>query len=197
MIIYNNGGSMRIISGIRKGKKLKSPKNMDQRPTLDRVKESVFNIIKGEIQEKTVLDLFAGSGNIGIEFISRGAKMVYFIDNDQEAYNLINYNLKDARLEDFAKVIKLDSMKFLKSSNKSFDLIYIDPPYNKKYLYEKTLKIISMNKLLKANGKIILEKQNGVKIKNEDLFNIIDSRKYGDTIILFLEEKQSESDLSG
>lgn len=188
---------MRIISGIRKGKKLKSPKNMDQRPTLDRVKESVFNIIKGEIQEKTVLDLFAGSGNIGIEFISRGAKMVYFIDNDQEAYNLINYNLKDARLEDFAKVIKLDSMKFLKSSNKSFDLIYIDPPYNKKYLYEKTLKIISMNKLLKANGKIILEKQNGVKIKNEDLFNIIDSRKYGDTIILFLEEKQSESDLSG
>ena len=117
---------MRIISGTKRGKKLKEPDNYDIRPTTDMVKESMFNIVQFDIEGRRALDLFAGTGQLGIECLSRGAKEVTFVDQSREAIAIVKQNLKSCGFE--ARVVQSDSISFLERGAK-FDLILLDPPF--------------------------------------------------------------------
>ena len=183
---------MRIISGKARGTKLYTLEGINTRPTLDRVKESMFNIIQADIQDATVLDLFAGSGAIGLEFLSRGAKKAILCDNSKEAINIINKNVQKTHMEQLAEVKNIDFEMCLKSlENQKIDLIYIDPPYETNYIYKALELIINLN-IIDQNGKIILETDDEERIieeiKNIDV-EIIDKRKYGRASIIFLEKK--------
>lgn len=148
---------IRIITGSAKGTRLISPKGTDTRPTSDRVKESLFNILSDNIIGKKVLDLFAGTGNLGIEAISRGADEAFFIDIATD--KIIRNNLNRAHFEDKAKIFKGDVFKFLKFFEKKqliFDLIFIDPPYYKG-LSQKTMEILDSSTIFSDNGIIVLE----------------------------------------
>ncbi|MCL2391506.1 MAG: 16S rRNA (guanine(966)-N(2))-methyltransferase RsmD [Oscillospiraceae bacterium] len=146
---------MRIISGTARGRKLKEPIGSATRPTSDMVKESVFNIIQFDIEGRKVLDLFAGTGQLGIEALSRGASEAVFVDNSQDAVKLIWSNLNTCEFSDSAKVLAIDALRYLEREEQ-FDIIFLDPPYGSD-LIEKTLaKIIEFDKL-NANGIIICE----------------------------------------
>ena len=144
---------MRVITGKARGRKLKTPENYDIRPTSDQVKESIFNIIQFDIEGRRVLDLFAGTGQLGIECLSRGAAEVVFIDQSRAAVRIIRDNLKSCALE--GAVLQMDAVSFLKSCGK-FDLVFVDPPYESS-LYEEVLKIINSVDILSDGGIIICE----------------------------------------
>ncbi len=180
---------MRVISGNSRGSKLFSLEGENTRPTLDRVKESLFNIIQNNIVDSNVLDLFAGSGALGIECLSRGASKVIFSDNSSDAINIINKNLEKTKLKSKSIVINKDYLKVLEElSNEKFDLIFLDPPYKTDYAIE-SLKIITSKKMLEENGIIVLETDRQEEIlKNiENInINIADIRKYGRVSLIFL-----------
>lgn len=144
---------MRVITGTARGKKLREPEGMSIRPTTDMVKESIFNIIQFDIDGRRVLDLFAGTGQLGIECLSRGAKEATFVDRDREALELVKANLKSCRME--ARVVNDDSISFLGRGGK-YDLIFIDPPYATD-LIDQALKIIKIVDILSDGGIIICE----------------------------------------
>lgn len=144
---------MRVITGSARGRKLKTPENYDIRPTTDNVKESIFNIIQFDIEGRQVLDLFAGTGQLGIECLSRGAAGAVFVDKDRDAVRIIKDNLKTCGMK--ATVIQEDSISFLNHCGK-FDIIFIDPPYDSN-LYESALKIINLVDILSEGGIIICE----------------------------------------
>ena len=180
---------MRVISGLRKGHKLKTPKGTDVRPTEDRVKESLFNILNNIDENAIILDGFAGSGSIGIEFLSRGAKLSYFVDRSAESIKSIEENLTHTKLKDNSIVIKKDlliTIKDFKNDNIKFDYIYLDPPFNQLNLIEKVLKEISINDILKINGEIIIEHEKELELE-ENLYNFkrTDYRKYGNKSVTF------------
>lgn len=145
---------MRIITGLARGRRLKEPEGMEIRPTTDMVKESLFNIIQYDIEGRKALDLFAGTGQLGIEALSRGAASVTFIDESQAAIKLIKENLKRSGLEG-AKVLQADALTFLAASEK-FDLIFLDPPYNTTMLEKSLSKIFQFDKL-NEHGIIVCE----------------------------------------
>ena len=116
---------MRVITGSARGRKLKTPENYDIRPTTDNVKESVFNIIQFDIEGRRVLDLFAGTGQLGIECLSRGASSAVFVDQSREAVKIVKENLKACGLT--GTVVQADAMSFLRTCGK-FDIIFVDPP---------------------------------------------------------------------
>lgn len=180
---------MRIISGTAKGTKLYTLEGQETRPTLDRVKESLFNIIQNEIKDIVFLDLFSGSGAIGLEAASRGAKKVILCDKSKEAINIINRNIEKTHLINKIKLYNLDFKDFLTTRVKeNVDIIYIDPPYNSDYAIE-SLKIIIKQEIANENSKIIIETDNEEKIfkQLEKLdVEIIDKRKYGRAILIFL-----------
>lgn len=144
---------MRVITGSARGRRLKTPENYDIRPTTDNVKESIFNIIQFDIEGRKVLDLFAGTGQLGIECLSRGAQSVTFVDNSKDAVAIVKDNLKNGGLS--APVIQMDAPSFLRGCGK-FDLIFIDPPYDSD-LYEEVLEIINSIDILSDGGIIICE----------------------------------------
>ena len=146
---------MRVISGSARGRKLKEPSGFDIRPTSDMVKESVFNIIQFDIEGKRVLDLFAGTGQLGIEALSRGAANVIFIDTAPKAVKLIRENLKLCALDDSASVYIRDALNYLEGGD-VFDLIFLDPPYDSLFAGKALEKIIKFDKL-DTNGIIICE----------------------------------------
>ena len=131
---------MRVISGDKRGRRLKEPKGMETRPTTDQVKEAMFSILQFELEGKEVLDLFAGTGQLGIEALSRGAKRAVFCEESPAALKIIGENLKICGLEDRARVCRGDALRLLPGLG-SFDIILIDPPYASDY-YEKCLKTI-------------------------------------------------------
>ncbi len=144
---------MRVITGTARGRRLKTPDNYDIRPTTDNVKESVFNIIQFDIEGRQVLDLFAGTGQLGIECLSRGAAGAVFVDRDRNAVRIVKDNLKTCGMK--ATVLQEDSISFLNHCGK-FDVIFIDPPYDSD-LYESALKIINLVDILSEGGIIICE----------------------------------------
>ena len=126
---------MRIISGKARGTKLYTLEGTNTRPTLDRVKESIFNIIQGNIENATVLDLFAGSGAIGLEMLSRGAKKAVLCDNSKEAVGIIKKNIEKTHSQEKAEIYNSDFETCLeKIKNQKFDIIYLDPPYATDYI---------------------------------------------------------------
>ena len=185
---------MRVISGSARGTKLNTIESKQTRPTLDRVKESLFNIIKNEIQEATVLDLFSGSGAIGIEFLSRGAKKAFLCDKSQEAIKMINKNHEKTRLTKLATVMNKDYKKCLeelKKINEKIDIAFIDPPYEADLAVDAVKKLIDLN-LLNEQSSIIIEtdQEQREKEKLEALgIMLSDCRKYGRVSLLFLNRK--------
>lgn len=148
---------MRVITGSARGVRLKTPDGLLTRPTTDRVKEAVFSIIQFEVEGSNVLDLFAGTGQMGIEALSRGASGAVFVDERRDACDLVRENLKRTRLSERAQVVQTDYFVYLKSCRKSFDLIFLDPPYRENFL-ENALKSISEIDILSDRGIIICER---------------------------------------
>ena len=148
---------MRVISGKSRGVVLKTPEGMTTRPTADRVKEALFSIIQFELPGARVLDLFGGTGQLGIEAISRGAKSAVFVDENKKACSLIQENLKRTGFEKEARVIRSDYAAFLKYCHEKFDIILLDPPYAEVFL-ENALKLITEIDILQSGGIIITER---------------------------------------
>ncbi len=175
---------MRIISGKSRGIRLDTPSGIDTRPTTDRVKENIFNIIQFEIIDANVLDLFSGSGSLGIEALSRGAKFLISVDSNKECVGIIKNNLLRAKLIDRANVQNKTVEQFFSFTNDDkFDIIFADPPYNKG-LCDYVLNMLSKSKLLSDNAIIVLEhsKDENLEFESDDIF--IDRNKiYGNTAI--------------
>ena len=167
---------MRIISGKHKGRKLNTFDGLDIRPTSDMARESLFNIIGADVLGCDFLDLFAGSGAVGIESLSRGANSVIFVDKSSESLKLVRKNLD--LIKENAKIIKDDSISFLAKQTKPFDIIFCDPPYNFEDM-EKVFNLILQNKLIKENGLIVYEHSKDRESKIFDGFVLEKSRKYG------------------
>lgn len=122
---------MRIVSGSARGRKLVAPQGFDIRPTTDKVKEAMFSIIQFDLQNKTVLDLFAGTGQLGLEALSRGAKKVCFVDSSKKALEIVKKNISLTGFSDSSSVFQSDSFSFLNSAKEKFDIVILDPPYEK------------------------------------------------------------------
>ncbi len=184
---------MRVISGIAKGTILYSLEGNDTRPTLDRVKEALFNMIQMDIQQSYVLDLFSGSGALGIEAISRGAKKAILCDKSKQAVGIIKKNLEKTHLAEKAIVIQEDYKKalhFLKNKFQ-FDFIFLDPPYAKDYIKDAVEEILQLD-LLKKDGIMIIETDEEERILKEienTNVNVYDLRKYGRVKLIFLNRK--------
>ncbi len=154
---------MRVITGKARGVVLKTPEGMKTRPTSDRVKEALFSIIQFDVPNAKVLDLFAGTGQLGIEALSRDAKYAVFIDELDQACKLISDNLKKTKLENYARVIRSDYEIFLKNCKEKFDIIFLDPPYAEKFL-ENALNFITEIDILQSGGIIVTERPAGKEL---------------------------------
>lgn len=166
---------MRIIAGKHRGRVLKEFKGTSVRPTSDRAREALFNIFASKIPDCAFLDMFAGSGAVGIEAISRGAKDVVFIDADKNSINLINSNL--SLIGETATVIRKDGIEYAKTTAKKFDFIFIDPPYNSD-LGERALKVISESGILNDGGVAVFESDQEFSVEFTGLKKVA-SRRYG------------------
>ena len=147
---------MRVISGTARGRRLNGLQGMDTRPTTDQVKESLFNIIQFDIAGAQVLDLFAGTGQLGIEALSRGAERCVFVDQRREAAALVRENVKLCRFEDRARVAQEEALSFLSSCREKFDVVFLDPPYQSGLL-EKSLETLTRFDILREYGIIVCE----------------------------------------
>ena len=147
---------MRVITGSARGRRLKELEGMETRPTTDRVKEGMFNVLQFDIEGRRVLDLFAGTGQLGIECLSRGAVSAVFVDRRADAVKLIRENLKVTELTDKARVISGDSMEYLKGVKEKFDVILLDPPYEAGLL-EPALLTVEKFDILAPHGIIVAE----------------------------------------
>lgn len=179
---------MRVITGKAKGYKLQSPENMDIRPTTDRIKETLFNILAPDLMDCKFLDLFSGTGAIGIEALSRGAEKVVFADNSIDSRKIIDYNLLHTKLFDKAEVYNenvLDVIQKLGREEEKFDIIFIDPPYSKGYI-EETLDAIKFSNILK--GYIVIEHETNGELKIPESFKIFRQKIYKKTTMTFMEE---------
>ena len=154
---------MRVITGKARGIQLKTPDGMQTRPTADRVKEALFSIINFDVPGAAVLDLFGGTGQLGIEALSRGAKSAVFVDAREDACKLIRENLKRTKLESDAKVIRSDYMDYLSRSREQFDIILLDPPYAEVFL-ENALKRITEIDILRSGGIIVAQRPLGKEL---------------------------------
>jgi 16S rRNA (guanine966-N2)-methyltransferase len=177
---------LRVISGSAKGHKLKTITGRTTRPTSDRVKESLFNIIAGYLDSAAVLDVFAGTGSLGIEALSRGAEKAVFFDKSTECCDLIKENLAHTKLAEKAEVYATDfvaGIERMYSQGRKFDLILLDPPYNKNFIQD-TLKILKNNDIIRDDGIIVAEHSLSDSLPDvSGRLEAIDSRKYGDTVL--------------
>ncbi len=174
---------MRVITGRAKGVALAAPDGLKTRPTSDRVKEALFSIVQFDIPGARVLDLFGGTGQLGIEALSRGAQSAVFVDAREEACRLIRENLKRTKLEKDGIVIRSDYLAYLNRCKQMFDIIILDPPYAEVFL-ENALKVITEIDILQSGGIIIAERPLG-KDLSWDFEGYTRSRdyKYGNTLI--------------
>ena len=174
---------MRVITGSARGVTLKTPEGMVTRPTTDRVKEAMFSIIHFEIPGANVLDLFGGTGQLGIEALSRGAKSAVFVDAGEPACRLIRENLKRTRLEAQARVVRSDYLAYLERTKEQFDIILLDPPYAEVFL-ESAIKKITEIDILRQNGIIVAERPLGKELPWEfPGYDRSKDYKYGNTLL--------------
>ena len=183
---------MRVIAGKARGIQLKTPEGLLTRPTADRVKEALFSIIQFDIVGATVLDLFGGTGQLGIEALSRGAEHAVFVDASERACNLIRENLRRTGFAGKATVVCCDYLTFLNRNNQVFRIIFLDPPYAETYL-ENALERITEIDILQSNGIIVTERPLGKDIQS-DFQGLTRSRdyKYGKTLLTFYRKMKSE-----
>ncbi len=177
---------MKVISGKYKGRKIEGFDIEGTRPTMDRVKESLFATIQNYVKESVVLDLFSGSGNLGIEALSEGASYAYLVDKNIKCIKTINKNINNIGIEN-VKVLNMDYKLALKQINKKLDLIFLDPPY-KTSLIEDSLKLIDEYDLLSDDGLIVCESDDVDKIIYSNKYESIKEKRYGDKYIVLLKK---------
>lgn len=189
---------MRITGGIARGHNLKVPKVSDLRPAQDMVRQATFNIVnsKFEIRDSKVLDLYAGTGSFGLEALSRGAATTTFVDNKKRVCDVISENLNHSHLLGKGKVVCRDAERFIKDTPpRSYDFIFMSPPYA---LTPRAV-LLSLHKILKNDGVIIYEHDERVVLSNEtrellgEHLEVLDTRKYGKTVVSFLAKKYGRS----
>lgn len=174
---------MRVITGKARGVNLKTPEGLTTRPTADRVKEALFSVINFDIPNARVLDLFGGTGQLGIEALSRGAKSAVFVDAGEPACALIRENLRRTKLENQAVVIRADYLAYLSRCKEKFDIIFLDPPYAEVFL-ENSIKSITEIDILQSGGIIVCERPLGKELPWEyPGFSRSKDYKYGKTLI--------------
>ena len=173
---------MRVIAGKARRLNLKTIEGLETRPTTDRVKESVFNILIPYIPCESVLDLFSGSGGMGIEALSRSCKSCVFVEKDKNALDIIHKNLEKARFTQEAEVIAGDAFDYLKRCKTVFNLIFLDPPYNLGLL-RPVFDSFYKHNLLADDGVIVVETEASGESVDDDRFTCIKQAKYGKTVI--------------
>ncbi len=181
---------MRIISGIYKGRKLKGSSNLSIRPTTGRVKELIFNVLQDFPQNKTVLDVFSGSGNLGIEALSRGADKAIFVDLSERSLSVLKENLKTIGIpEKKYAIYKSDALNFARSANFSVDLLFLDPPFKYPEL-QQLIDLLFVSKLITMKSLLVVEheKSNPIKLES-DVYEIIIQKKIGRSLISFIAKK--------
>lgn len=181
--------ALRVITGLRKGHKLQGPRSSKARPTEDKIKESVFNIMEPFDDEDFVcLDLFAATGNIGIEFLSRGAKRVYFSEIDRDNIKLMNENLEHTKFTEQAIILQGDFRRNILQIRENIDYVYMDPPYESDFYFE-SFKIMLENKYF-SDALFITEMKEDADFSNDfDNLELIYQKKYGKKYIKFYREK--------
>jgi len=179
---------MRIISGALKGRRLVSSDDLSIRPTTDRIKELIFNVLQDFPQNRHVVDIFAGSGNLGIEAISRGAEKVYFVEQADTSINILTRNLHQLRIpEDKYQIIRQDAAQFAKEMDRNFDLFLIDPPFKYPEL-QNLIDILVNNQHFQPYSLIVLEHEinNPIETKTDD-YHVFKQKKKGRSLISFIE----------
>ena len=181
--------TIRIIGGELKGRKLVTVAGKETRPTADRVRESIFNILGQSVQGARVLDLYAGTGAMGIEALSRGAQFVFFVDNQKTALAALAKNLKSCSLENKASTIKWNikhNLNILLSHKSAFDLVFIDPPYHQNMI-QPTLSHLHASQCLENGAQLTIEHSPLEPLPESELeYKIADQRRYGKTLVSFL-----------
>jgi 16S rRNA (guanine(966)-N(2))-methyltransferase RsmD len=179
---------MRVIGGNARGRRLKAPKGQITRPTAARVKEALFNILPHDLSGARVLDLFAGTGNLTIEALSRGAAAATLVDSSFEAGKTIRENLRRLHLADRTRVWIMPAtraLRLLARHGDSFDMIFLDPPYDRRWI-DRTLEIIARERLLRESGMVIAEHSIRENVEQRyDPLALHDQRRYGSTLISF------------
>ncbi|MCJ7689993.1 MAG: 16S rRNA (guanine(966)-N(2))-methyltransferase RsmD [Clostridiaceae bacterium] len=187
---------MRIIAGSARGRKLLSPIGMGTRPTLDRIKESMFSIIQNKIRGSIVVDMFSGTGSLGLEAASRGATMCYLKDMGDTTFEMLQKNVDTLKFNDKCKCLKGDTYKYMQQFADEkivFDIIFIDPPYAKDMI-PPAIEIIATNGLLNKDGLIICKIDSSEDIyQGNSIINLSDLRKYGNTSVLIYEYKETNN----
>lgn len=179
---------MRVISGSRRGRKLISFEGNSIRPTADRVKESIFNLIQDFVVDADVLDLFGGSGALSIEALSRGARHAVIVDKDKSSISVIGKNLESTGFLEQTEVLSTTAEDFLKTCRSQFDIIFLDPPYNKNFIIP-ILNSVSQTGILSQNGIAVLESDLGDDHGEIAGLDILKQKKYGRTYITIYRRK--------
>ena len=179
---------MRIVGGAARGRKLVAPEGEGTRPTADRVRESLFSILMRTVPGARVLDLFAGSGALALEAISRGAASAVLVDSDRRAVAAITCNIETASASDVVKLIKSDWRAALSGLNGPFDLVFLDPPYAMLSAYAEAAVALRDRGLLAEGAIIVMEHRSKDAISAPDGFEIYDERRYGEATLAFVRE---------
>lgn len=183
---------MRVVSGTARGCKLQPVPGMNTRPTTDRVKENVFNLIQDHVRGAEVLDLFAGTGQLGIEALSRGAQHCDFVEHNKTAFGIVSKNVESARVKDKSALHRTEAEDFVsRAGRQKYDLIFLDPPYGGEIL-ENALKLIERFDILSVNGIIICE--SAVEDRFAHGFEAVRERRYGATLITVLQRQNGETE---
>ena len=180
------------MSGTARGCKLQPVPGMNTRPTTDRVKENVFNLIQDHVRGAEVLDLFAGTGQLGIEALSRGAQHCDFVEYSKAAFGIVSKNVESARVKDKSALHRTEAADFVsRAGRQKYDLIFLDPPYGGEIL-ENALKLIERFDILSVNGIIICE--SAVEDRFAHGFEAVRERRYGATLITVLQRQNGETE---
>lgn len=192
---------MRVISGKAKGKKLQAPQGKNTRPITDMIKEALFNVLGKGIINSTFLDLFAGSGSVGIEALSRGALKAVFVDSNLAAIRAINNNLTNCRLADAAEVYRSDVFRLIEIFEKKlvrFDYIYVDPPFDQEHLFDKVMVRLGKGTVIDPEGTIIIRTHRKKAI--QDTYNVLSrfrQNRYGESVLHYYALEKEEMGYDG
>jgi 16S rRNA (guanine966-N2)-methyltransferase len=180
--------SVRITGGALKGRRLHPLRGLAIRPTSDYLRGSIFNILAGEVEDAVVLDLFAGTGSLGIEALSRGAATAVFVDKAPQAIKTVIGNIRACCLEERSTILKRDVLRglsFLESMDEPFDLVFVDPPYDKSYI-KRTLELLGRTKSISNSASVIVEhSKREVLPEKIACFILSDQRRHGKTLVSF------------
>ncbi len=184
---------MRVITGIARGMRLKTLEGTDVvRPTAEKIKESMFSIVQFDLEDAVVLDLFAGSGQLGIEALSRGAAKAYFVDNSPASIGVVRENLKHTKLEDNAVVCNMPNSAFLRTTPAKFDIAFLDPPYGKKLIQRSLPALVNV---MSENGIIVCEHEKECRLPEEEGdFRIHKTYKYGQICLTVYKRNEVETE---